>query len=231
MRATLSLVPAVLTFAASGLAASVCTTGTLASYIALGSSGCTVGTNTFSDFQILKGSAFASAIPAAEVGLTPLGASNDPGLIVGISAQAAAGTVLELIFTYRVTGNLYTGSSNMLTDSSEAGDGAVSNIQNYCLDGAFGPDGVSGCTGRNGNLLTLDSVQNTDSRTFGPGTPLSITDDFTIDGGLAGSASAGSITDRFSAIPEPFNLLLAFIGLLFVAIVRLWLVSSSSFRR
>jgi hypothetical protein len=94
----------------------------------------------------------------------------------------------------------------------------VTDIQNYCAGGTFGPDGVTGCAALTGALVTLDGIQQTDSASFGAVGSLSITDDFTLDGGLGGSASGGNFTDQFtagsiSAVPEPFGFSLMNLGL------------------
>jgi hypothetical protein len=76
----------------------------------------------------------------------------------------------------------------------------VTDIQNYCAGGTFGPDGVTGCAAVTSALVTLDGIQQTDSASFAGVSLLSITDDFTLDGGLGGSASGGSFTDQFTAV-------------------------------
>jgi hypothetical protein len=195
---------------------STCTNGSLASYIALGSGGCTIGTNTLFDFHTLTGISGATPIAPGDVSISPSGGDFSPGFTASVSQTAAANTQLELIFTYEISGSSYAGDSITLSGSSETGDGAVTDIQNFCAGGTFGPDGVTGCTGLAGSLLTLDGVQNQNSTTLGPASFLDVTDDFTIDGGLAGSASGGTITDRFSAVPEPITFLLTALGLALV---------------
>ncbi len=70
------------------------------------------------------------------------------------------------------------------------------------------------------SLLTLDGVQNADSASFSAAGFLNVTDDFTIDGGLAGSASAGTLSNHFSTVPEPGNLLLVLVGFIFALGIR-----------
>jgi hypothetical protein len=115
--------------------------------------------------------------------------------------------VLEALFNYAISGPAFTMETITLSGSSETVDGAVTDTQNYCAGGQFGPDGVTGCTGSaTGTLLTFDGVQNTDQTPFAGPTLLSITDDFVLDGGTAGSASGGTFQDQFSAtsaVPEP----------------------------
>ena len=117
--------------------------------------------------------------------------------------------MLESIFTYKISGPAFTMDMITLSGGSETADGGVSDIQNYCVGGSFGPDGVTGCNGSaSGTLLTLDGVQNTDNTSIASVSLLSITDDFVLDGGLAGTASGVAFADQFTAtststVPEP----------------------------
>lgn len=193
--------------------AATCTNGSLASYISLGSEGCTIGTNTLYDFQTVSGTAGAMEISTQDVTISPLGGNYNPGFIASISQSTSANNELETIFAYRISGTTYVGDCITLGSSSETGDGAVTDVQNLCAGGTFGPDGLTGCTGSPGSLLTLDGTQNQDATGLGSVSLLSVTDDFTLDGGLAGSAAGGNFTDRFSAVPEPSSCWLIAFGL------------------
>ena len=225
MKGLLTIVSAVL--AATGLgSAAPCTNGSLAGYIALGAGGCTIGSNTLFGFESLSGVAGATPIGTANVAIAPFGGTTSFGFTATTSQNAGTGTLLESIFTYKLSGNFYTGTSITLAGSSETGDGAVTGIQNYCAGGTFGPDGVTGCTAVTGALVTLDGVQQTDMASLAGVSLLSITDDFTLDGNLGGSAAGGSFTDQFtareavSAIPEPFELVLTGLGFAMGALLR-----------
>lgn len=215
---------AVATVAVSTICAGApCTTGTLSSYIALGSTGCTIGTNNLFDFQAQSGVTGATAIATSTVSLTPLGGALDPGLISSVGVSASSGSLLETIFTYKISGNSYISSSLTLTGSSETGSGAVTGLENFCAGGIFGPGGTTGCTGVAGSLVTLDGIQGQDSRSFSSVTLLSVTNDLTFDAGRSGSASGGTLTDRFTAIaaiPEPVTTLLTAVGLMLVVAGR-----------
>jgi hypothetical protein len=217
MKGLLIMISVVMT--AAGLSsAAPCGNGSLASYIGLGAGGCTIGSNTLFGFQTVSGTAGATAIATSALAITPFGGTTSFGFTAATTQTAGANSLLETIFTYRISGNSYTGSSIALVGSSETGDGAVTDIQNYCAGGTFGPDGVTGCTAGAGTLVTLNGIQQTDLASFTGVGLLSITDDFTLDGGLTGSASGGSFTDQFtagsvSAIPEPFGFSLMGLGL------------------
>jgi len=202
--------------APTGLSSAVpCGNGSLASYIALGASGCTIGSNTLFGFQTVSGAAGATAIATSALAITPFGGNTSFGFTAVTTQTAEANVLLESIFTYQISGSSYTAGSITLAGSSETGDGAVTDIQNYCAGGTFGPDGVTGCAALTGALVTLDGIQQTDSASFGAVGLLSLTDDFTLDGG---SASGGNFTDQFtarsvSAVPEPFGFSLMSLGL------------------
>ena len=72
----------------------------------------------------------------------------------------------------------------------------------------------------NGGLLTLDGVQNTDMSTFAKVSIVNVTNDFTIDPGTSGTASGGTFTNTFAAVPEPFTSALAGLGLALVGAVK-----------
>lgn len=200
--------------------AAPCVSGTLATYIALGSSGCTIGTDSLSNFQDLSGTAGATEIAATAVTITPIGGTFSPGLSTVLHMTAPSGTILETMFTYKISGATFVGETITLTNSSETVDGAVSEVQNICEAGSFGPDGVTGCTGTPGSLLTLDGVQNQDSTTLDPPLYVNLTDDITLDGGLAGSATGGTFTDQFTAVPEPGGFFIAGLGLIFAIALK-----------
>jgi hypothetical protein len=210
----------VLSVARLGVAAS-CAGGTLSGYVSLGSSGCTIGENTLSDFKIFaSGTAGASEINPGLVTITPLGGNYNPSLSLSVNQTATAPSLLEVFFTYEISGPGYVGTSAALSGASETVDGAVTGIENYCEGGAFGPDGVDGCPGANGALVTADGFQNSDSDSFSKVPSLNVTDDFTIDGGTAGTASGGTFTNNFTAVPEPAAAALGGLGMLLAAAYR-----------
>ncbi|MBV9295110.1 MAG: hypothetical protein JO145_06015 [Acidobacteriaceae bacterium] len=213
-------------------AAAPCGTGSLASYIALGAGGCTIGGNTLFDFQVVSGTAGATPIAPGSITMTPFGSTYDPGLMGQTHMTASAGQQLEAIFTYRISGTYFSGDSITLGGSSETADGGVTDVQNYCAGGTFGPDGVSGCTGSTtGSLLTDDGVQNQDSASLPFKSFLNVTDDFTLDGGTSGTASGGTFADRFSSVPEPLSFLLTGMGIALAAGFKFRSAAAGLFRR
>jgi len=214
MKQFLTLIGALATIAQAGWGASICSSGTLATYVALGSTGCNIGTDTFSNFGTLSGITGAMAIPAGAISVAPSGTSTDPTLT--FNTTAATSNILEAIFTYRISGNSFTSSMITLSNTTSSGGGVASHIQNLCGGGTFGPDGVSGCSGTSlGPLVAISS--GSDMATFSGRSFLTVTDDFTLDGGLGGSASGGTFVDKFtatnaSAVPEPGTIVITTLG-------------------
>ncbi len=225
MRKLCLLAGAVISVCQLNFASPACANDSLSGYIALGASGCTIGANILSDFGALSGISGATPIASATISLSPFGSGASPGLTTTVNVSASAGSMLEALFTYRISGNSYGDSAIGLGGSSETGDGAVTGLQNFCADGTFGPDGVSGCTGTPGSLTTLDGVQNSDATSFSAASFLTVTDDLTVDGGLAGSASAGTLSNQFSTVPEPGSILLTAVGFIFAMAIRRKLIT------
>ena len=192
-----------------GSAATTCNSGSLASFIALGSTGCSIGSSTLTSFQTLPGGILgATAINPANITLT-----ITPG-IVGFSAQANAtvgpNQIAEALFNYQVSGPSFNMSTITLSNTTETGDGGVTYLQNLCLGGQFSPSGVTGCGGPTRGLAVVNS--GSDTANFSSISPIGVTDDFTVDGGLAGTAAGGTFTDQFT-VPEPSTILLTGLGL------------------
>jgi len=201
-----------------------CAAGSLASYEALGSTGCTIGTNLVSSFATLPGTTGGTELDPANISVSTSGGSASPQLVFTISESPSV--LEEALFTYKISGNPYTLSEIDLAGASETGQGDVSDVQNLCVDGTFGPDGVTGCNGSSDpEQTTIDGAINTSQTLpFTALSSLSVTDDFTIDPGPPGmgSASAGIFTDTFTAgttsttVPEPKST--AFFGALALAL-------------
>jgi hypothetical protein len=188
-----------------------CVAGSLASYQALGATGCTIGTNLVSSFIPLSGTTGGTELAPADISVSTSGGSGSPQLVFSVT-QTTSSLLKEALFTYKISGNpLYTQSEIDLSKASETGDGGVSDVQNLCVDGTFGSDGVTGCSGSSPSLAqaTIDGAINSSLTSFTALSFLSVTDDFTIDPGTVGSASAGIFTDTFTAgttatpVPEP----------------------------
>ncbi len=191
-----------------------------------------IGANTVASFVTLTGSTGGTPISPTAVTIMPTGGTANPELTFGVSLTASAPNVDEAIFNYNISGPAYLTDVITLSGSSETGNGDVTDVQNYCVSGHFGPDGVDGCTGlSSGALVTIDGVQQTDNTSFSGPTSLSITDDFVLDSGGTGSATGGTFADQFTATgatPEPGAFLLTGTGLVCAVLRRFRRVNRSS---
>jgi hypothetical protein len=139
---------------------------------------------------------FATPINTASITVTPSGGTFNPELTFSVSQAVSGGTVDEAIFNYTISGPAYTTDVINLSGSSET------------------VDGVDGCTGStSGALVAVDGAQQSDNTSFANPHSLNITDDFVLDSGTAGTASGGTFSDQFTAVPEPGVFLLTGTGL------------------
>jgi hypothetical protein len=195
-------------------AGTVCSAGSLSSYEALGSAGCTINGDLFYDFVSGSGFSGATQLDPSLVTLTPSVGSTT--LMVSISEAPTDTSSFEALFDYQILEtNPITGEMVTLSGSSET-TGDVTYLQNYCVGGTFDSATlVTTCSGSgSGGFALLDGILNTDSNTFAAATFMSVTDDLEVDG----PASGGTGTDAFtaagsaSAVPEPATLTLFALG-------------------
>ena len=184
--------------AAQLVSAAPCVPGTLASYIALGAGGCTIGTNVLANFT--QGSALNGAvnIPLAGLNVFPAGGASNPGIIVTGNITAGSGQVFSALINYTITGSTYTSDTVTLSNTTATGNGAVTDIQNFCLNGDFQAPyvrlWVPGGEGPGSPLVVLGNGSATASLNA---TSLGITHNLEIDSGITGTASGAVIIDQF----------------------------------
>lgn len=178
-----------------------CAPGTLAGYIALGTAGCTIGGNTFGSFQALSNTGSSTAVAASSVSVTPSGSPGSPGFTFLVNLRSTAPQPSqEVRFLYKVTGAQVLDSQVALSNSSATGDGIVLFIQDYCVNGTFGPDGATGCTGNANEQVLL--ANGSEQSSFSPAASLVVSNDLVVDGGQHGSASGGAFTNQFDALGQ-----------------------------
>jgi hypothetical protein len=197
------------------LSAAPCTTETLADYIALGSTGCTIGSYTFYNFQLTADTATggATAVTAADIevsGLGPTGTSGATGgeapffpTDVGVDFDTVwavtAGQTLDDNITFDVsvgTGAANVTDAGLVQDSSVTGNGGVTVSEKGC-SGIVAP-----CTNTWG-VATNDTTFVSDSIFTATGT-LSVEKDIAVSGN-GGTANLSNVADVFSTseVPEP----------------------------
>jgi hypothetical protein len=200
------------------MTAAPCSPGTLASYISLGSVGCTIGGDTFFNFQLLPPTGTASGpgavpIPASAIdvsGLGPLGTSGASGAApflgsdIGVDFDAVwaatAGQTLDDNISFDVSvgpGAASITDAGIVQDSYTTGDGSVTVAEKGC-SGICTPSTEWG-------VATNDTSFVSDQIFTATGT-ISVEKDIAVDGG-SGDSSAGlsNVADVFSTseVPEP----------------------------
>lgn len=218
MKQVLILALATASFAGLGLAAP-CATASLAAYSAASFS-CTIGGDTLSNFSVLA-PLYGSQIANSTITITPTGGTFNPTLTFSTNPllNASGGNAYETYFSYDISGQPYVGISSTLSGSSETGDGAVNDIVSFCEGGSFDMNGV--CSKPNSSLSTVDGALNTDMASFGSVMMLNVTNDFVVDPGLSGTASGGTFTNSFTAVPEPFTSALTGLGVALLTVTRI----------
>jgi hypothetical protein len=184
-----------LTSVASFAAPSPCVPGTLASYIALGSTGCTFEGSVFANFAYLLP-------PAPVVGVTP-----DQIMVTPVPGPIIAGFFLGLNFS----ANWTAGPGELLhavIDYTVTPPPPVSTISSGTITLYLGTAQISGITGsvnvtqetNVGDLSVYESctevctLKATDQLSFAPIKPLQVTNVLTLNGG-----SGGVVLKRFAA--------------------------------
>ena len=208
---------AILVAAVRMATAGVCANTTLDQYIALGSGGCSIGNNTIFGFQELLGQAGAVQIAPGNILVTTSGGNLNPTIQFTTSLTVSSPVFDEALITYQIKGNPYMGEATILAGTSATGFGDAASVQNYCLNGTFSANGVTGCPGDpSGTHNVLVNFGNGSAPVaFSPNaSSVSITDDFVLDASGGGSATGGSLSDSFNATPEPGSYVLAGLGVI-----------------
>ncbi|MGA8273629.1 MAG: hypothetical protein WB919_18855 [Candidatus Sulfotelmatobacter sp.] len=171
-------------FAAPGL----CVKGTLANYIALGSTGCTFEDSVFSNFAYELPPAPAASVSPEQITVTPVPGPIIVGFFLGLNFSAnwaaGAGELSDTVIAYTVTPRPPVSTTSPGTITLDLGQ-----IQILGLSG-----GVTVTQETNpGNLSVFEICTNgacaldgTDQLTFAPVTTLQVTNVLTLNGGSGG---------------------------------------------
>lgn len=218
MKKTLLLIAVLVVGSVASFAAD-CTTGTLAYFIGLGSTGCTIGDKTFYNFTFTgTAGGGATALTSADVTVNPL-TSGDLGVLFNFALGAGPGQTNDVFVSFDVavsSGPALIKDASLVQTGSIAGTGFGTIGENVCPT-----DTTSQCTGTVSHLDTFDAnglVQLSDNTVFSPTGTIHATKDAFVTGGTAGLASISGMEDRFSqTIPEPASLSLMGAALLGLA--------------
>jgi hypothetical protein len=209
------------------LKAATCTTGTLASYIALGAAGCQLNANwTIGSFSYTNQG--TAAPTAAQQTITPItvggfGFLDTPTSTWANSTEISDGEIQYIIsFTGSIT-NIFQSISGSIAPTSSA---AFDNItDDYCPGGTSLPPGgcVAGVQNLNTNLTGSETTES-NSATFAAVSSVSVLKDVSANatgfpGGTATVTAFENLFNTATTTPEPSVLLMLGSGLLGLALL------------
>jgi hypothetical protein len=204
--------------------ADMCTSGTLADYIALGAGGCTLGGLTFSDFgftstlDTISGGSTVGEL-AELIKVTPVDNAAGPGFtyteLSGLTTAEGDNASLQSRLSLLVSSS--SGSpiieDQSLSETGIVGPGggtgdtvAIEDI--LCLTGQIP---LSTCTGAEGSVYDEFYGNQTFTTTFkNPTSNLGVLEEWDWESLFASDVSSSSITDQYSLapVPEPSSLLI-----------------------
>jgi hypothetical protein len=214
------------------LSAAPCANVTLAADIALGDTGCTIGGDTFFDFQLIasEGTGGATPIPAGAITVEGLGPAGTPGASavapflpndIGIDFNTVwavtAGQTLDDYISFDVsvgTRAAEVTDAGIIQNSYTTGDGDVTVAEKGCSGITFPCIEEWGVATNNTNFVA-DTI-------FTATGTLSVAKDIAASAG-SGTAGVSNVADLFSTSevpePRPVSLLLA-VGFMAGAILR-----------
>jgi hypothetical protein len=223
MRFTTAVVSGVLFLALPLLAAAAsCQTTTLDTYIALGSSGCTVGQFSFTGFSfgVMGSSGGPAPVAASAIMVTPFQSGNEYGLTYSSNGfNVSTGQKIQYLLSY-VVGDppiIHGFATSMRTDPPMF-PGIATITSDECLGANFSgstcPDPTASETVfSNGLISVLDA-----SQSFGPEGLIGDQTTITLDATSGGSAEFISLSEGV-LVPEPGTV----VPVLLAVTVLLWL--------
>ena len=164
--------------------------GTLASYLALGAAGATIGSTLFSNFTLDPNQSGATQIPTSIL-VTPINLFGAPALQFSVMQTALAGELFELKLSYKVQDISIVGAESALGTASATGDAAVTATLDL--------NGMATLIA----VVTAGSSTLSDQASFFSVAQLTAHADFVVDGGASGQGSAGTFTNRYTIVPVP----------------------------
>ena len=195
-------------------AANVCVSGnTLDTYVALGSTGCTIGGLTVKDFVFSVVSSGGGATPIADTAINVI--LHSPAGGFGLEFQSSGFAVTGTQFVNYLIGYTWDPSGDMRNASDILDPGNVDILTDLCINAAFVNQNCPGSTHTLHVFQNGSSSQLTDSFDFAPTGLLGIRDNIS----LSSNGSFNSIGNQV-LIPEPDSIVLAVAALSMLAALR-----------
>lgn len=204
----------------------VCVDGnSMATYIALGPTGCQIGDKIFSNFSYTPTSINTTPVPATSVVIDTVGPSGETisGPAIGLqfnapwTAGSGAANDAAIDFTVTIAGGrrLFIGDASLAQVSAISGSGAASVGESGC--------GPAPCTVGQWTLMTFNSSSGTrasDHAIFTPTGSVEVIKNLSVAGGSDGIASLSVVQDTFSqtVVPEPTTTVLTLISLSLISV-------------
>lgn len=170
------------------------TPSTLASYLALGPAGVTIGSTTFSNFTLEPLQTGATQIPTSIL-VNPINLFGMPTLEFIVQQTAAAGQLFELKLSYKVQDVSIVGAGVAFDLATASGDAAVTGT----LD-------IDGPVPQPGTFIAVASAgfsTPSEQGSFPSVAALFAHTDLVVDGGFSGQGSVRSVRNNFQVVPEP----------------------------
>ena len=204
--------------------AASCTTGTLDTYMALSSAGCTIGQLTFArfGFQTVSSSGGATAITPSQIMVTPTVSGGQYGLTYSSNAfSATAGQKIQYLLAYSIADPpIIHGFATAMKTDPPVFPGIASITSNECLGAEFTGSTCPGPTDSE-TVFSNGVVSSLSAEDFFPS--VSLIDDqttITLDASSGGSAEFQSFSESAVSSPEPAEALATGIALLMLLFRR-----------
>jgi hypothetical protein len=172
-------------------AAPACVTGSMSSYMNM-SGGCTFGGFTFSLFSFGDSGTVANLPGSGDIMVTPVQDSSGVGFSFLGPFSATAGTSLDAIIKFVISGAPISGDSLAMSGFGFNGTGSVTVTESLC-EGSIPPANGS-CAGPTGSLAVSASASGIvpfASISFPATQPIAVTKNIIVNGGSGGASFAG----------------------------------------